>query len=199
MRQANGCDIEVLACLTPLYDVERFGIINTGTRSMRYPADHRRINEQPGGGQNSSSRCRSQKSLSRSAPAQPAAYSGSATTLSADRQSYPGRTIYVPGCRPGRNRSSTVLCGARDSRRETGKDGGGAQMKEEARHAEEAGESMTVSEEQTTISVALEDLCVRSRGPCRRLPPRPDRVHGRRRCMRSTTRSIRATSSGTSA
>ncbi len=26
----NGCDIEVLACLTPLYDVERFGILNTG-------------------------------------------------------------------------------------------------------------------------------------------------------------------------
>jgi len=26
----NGCDIEVLACLTPMYDVERFGIINTG-------------------------------------------------------------------------------------------------------------------------------------------------------------------------
>ena len=26
----NGCDIEVLTCLTPLYDVERFGIINTG-------------------------------------------------------------------------------------------------------------------------------------------------------------------------
>ncbi|MFH0956827.1 MAG: NADH-quinone oxidoreductase subunit NuoB [Candidatus Aenigmatarchaeota archaeon] len=26
----NGCDIEVIACLTPLYDVERFGIINTG-------------------------------------------------------------------------------------------------------------------------------------------------------------------------
>lgn len=26
----NGCDIEVLACLTPLYDVERFGAINTG-------------------------------------------------------------------------------------------------------------------------------------------------------------------------
>ena len=26
----NGCDIEVLACLTPAYDVERFGIINTG-------------------------------------------------------------------------------------------------------------------------------------------------------------------------
>ena len=26
----NGCDIEVLACLTPRYDVERFGIINTG-------------------------------------------------------------------------------------------------------------------------------------------------------------------------
>ena len=26
----NGCDIEVLACLTPLYDVERFGIINVG-------------------------------------------------------------------------------------------------------------------------------------------------------------------------
>lgn len=26
----NGCDIEVLACLTPVYDAERFGIINTG-------------------------------------------------------------------------------------------------------------------------------------------------------------------------
>jgi ech hydrogenase subunit C len=26
----NGCDIEILACLTPMYDVERFGIINTG-------------------------------------------------------------------------------------------------------------------------------------------------------------------------
>ena len=26
----NGCDIEVLACLTPGYDVERFGIINCG-------------------------------------------------------------------------------------------------------------------------------------------------------------------------
>jgi ech hydrogenase subunit C len=26
----NGCDIEILACLTPVYDVERFGIINVG-------------------------------------------------------------------------------------------------------------------------------------------------------------------------
>ena len=26
----NGCDIEVLACLMPKYDIERFGIINTG-------------------------------------------------------------------------------------------------------------------------------------------------------------------------
>ena len=26
----NGCDIEVLACLTPVYDVERFGVMNTG-------------------------------------------------------------------------------------------------------------------------------------------------------------------------
>ena len=26
----NGCDIEVLACLTPVFDVERFGIINAG-------------------------------------------------------------------------------------------------------------------------------------------------------------------------
>ena len=26
----NGCDIEVLACLTPVYDIERLGIINTG-------------------------------------------------------------------------------------------------------------------------------------------------------------------------
>jgi len=27
----NGCDIETLACLTPLYDVERFGIVNVGS------------------------------------------------------------------------------------------------------------------------------------------------------------------------
>jgi ech hydrogenase subunit C len=26
----NGCDIEALACLTPLYDVERLGVVNTG-------------------------------------------------------------------------------------------------------------------------------------------------------------------------
>lgn len=26
----NGCDIEILAALTPVFDVERFGIINTG-------------------------------------------------------------------------------------------------------------------------------------------------------------------------
>lgn len=26
----NGCDIEILACLCPKYDVERFGMINTG-------------------------------------------------------------------------------------------------------------------------------------------------------------------------
>lgn len=26
----NGCDIETLACLTPLYDIERFGIVNVG-------------------------------------------------------------------------------------------------------------------------------------------------------------------------
>ncbi|MCL2320341.1 MAG: NADH-quinone oxidoreductase subunit NuoB [Treponema sp.] len=26
----NGCDIEVLACLAPLFDVERFGAINVG-------------------------------------------------------------------------------------------------------------------------------------------------------------------------
>ncbi|MGE5397329.1 MAG: NADH-quinone oxidoreductase subunit B family protein [Chitinophagales bacterium] len=26
----NGCDIEVLACLTPLYDIERFGAVNVG-------------------------------------------------------------------------------------------------------------------------------------------------------------------------
>ena len=26
----NGCDIEVLASTTPRYDLERFGIINTG-------------------------------------------------------------------------------------------------------------------------------------------------------------------------
>ncbi len=26
----NGCDIETLACLTPMYDIERFGILNIG-------------------------------------------------------------------------------------------------------------------------------------------------------------------------
>ncbi len=26
----NGCDIEILAALTPLYDVERFGMVNMG-------------------------------------------------------------------------------------------------------------------------------------------------------------------------
>ena len=26
----NGCDIEILACLTPKYDIERFGILNKG-------------------------------------------------------------------------------------------------------------------------------------------------------------------------
>ena len=28
--RCNGCDIEVLAALTPIYDAERFGVINTG-------------------------------------------------------------------------------------------------------------------------------------------------------------------------
>mgnify|MGYP002407049404 CR=1 FL=1 len=26
----NGCDIEVLASMTPVYDLERFGVVNTG-------------------------------------------------------------------------------------------------------------------------------------------------------------------------
>lgn len=30
-NSCNGCDIEFLACLTPLYDAERFGTINIGT------------------------------------------------------------------------------------------------------------------------------------------------------------------------
>lgn len=29
-NSCNGCDIEFLACLTPMYDVERFGIIHVG-------------------------------------------------------------------------------------------------------------------------------------------------------------------------
>ena len=29
-NSCNGCDIEILACLTPLYDAERFGVINIG-------------------------------------------------------------------------------------------------------------------------------------------------------------------------
>lgn len=30
-NSCNGCDIEVLACLTPIYDAERLGVINIGT------------------------------------------------------------------------------------------------------------------------------------------------------------------------
>lgn len=30
-NSCNGCDIEFLACLTPLYDAERLGILNIGT------------------------------------------------------------------------------------------------------------------------------------------------------------------------
>lgn len=30
-NSCNGCDIEFLACLTPLYDAERFGVLNIGT------------------------------------------------------------------------------------------------------------------------------------------------------------------------
>lgn len=30
-NSCNGCDIEVLACLTPLYDAERLGVLNVGT------------------------------------------------------------------------------------------------------------------------------------------------------------------------
>ncbi|MCX7846906.1 MAG: NADH-quinone oxidoreductase subunit NuoB [bacterium] len=29
-NSCNGCDIELLACLTPLYDVERFGMLHVG-------------------------------------------------------------------------------------------------------------------------------------------------------------------------
>lgn len=29
-NSCNGCDIEVLACLTPMYDVERFGVVHVG-------------------------------------------------------------------------------------------------------------------------------------------------------------------------
>ena len=39
----NGCDIEVLACTMPSYDIERFGIINTGDPIPGgYPSDYRR-------------------------------------------------------------------------------------------------------------------------------------------------------------
>lgn len=30
-NSCNGCDIELLACLTPLYDAERLGVINIGS------------------------------------------------------------------------------------------------------------------------------------------------------------------------
>jgi ech hydrogenase subunit C len=30
-NSCNGCDIELLACLTPLYDAERLGVLNIGT------------------------------------------------------------------------------------------------------------------------------------------------------------------------
>jgi ech hydrogenase subunit C len=29
-NSCNGCDIEFLACLTPLYDLERFGVVHVG-------------------------------------------------------------------------------------------------------------------------------------------------------------------------
>ncbi len=29
-NSCNGCDIEILACLSPLYDLERFGIVHVG-------------------------------------------------------------------------------------------------------------------------------------------------------------------------
>ncbi|HOY68841.1 MAG TPA: NADH-quinone oxidoreductase subunit B family protein [Candidatus Ozemobacteraceae bacterium] len=29
-NSCNGCDIELLACLTPLYDLERFGVLHVG-------------------------------------------------------------------------------------------------------------------------------------------------------------------------
>ena len=32
----NGCDIEVLACLTPMYDVERFGDVETECHIFRF-------------------------------------------------------------------------------------------------------------------------------------------------------------------
>ena len=43
----NGCDIEILAALTPFYDVERFGIVNMGNPKhadvllVTGPANHR--------------------------------------------------------------------------------------------------------------------------------------------------------------
>jgi ech hydrogenase subunit C len=43
----NGCDIEILAALTPLYDIERFGIVNMGNPKhadillVTGPANHR--------------------------------------------------------------------------------------------------------------------------------------------------------------
>jgi ech hydrogenase subunit C len=36
----NGCDTEVIVSLTPLYDLERFGIITTG-EACRHPPGHR--------------------------------------------------------------------------------------------------------------------------------------------------------------
>ena len=35
VTSCNGCDTEVIVSLTPLYGIERFGIINTGNPSMR--------------------------------------------------------------------------------------------------------------------------------------------------------------------
>ena len=42
----NGCDIEVLACLTPVYDVERFGVVNTGGINTQNQAVVRQLYEQ---------------------------------------------------------------------------------------------------------------------------------------------------------
>ena len=141
----NGCDIEVLACLTPLYDVERFGIINTGNPKH---ADILLIT----GGINELNRAVVRNLYEQMPePKVVIAIGACAATGGIFRECYNivggidkviPVDVYVPGCpaRPEQIIDGVVAAlGILEEKRE--KMAGGAQMKEEARHAEEAGES----------------------------------------------------------
>ncbi|KDE56575.1 NADH-quinone oxidoreductase subunit B family protein [Methanoculleus sp. MH98A] len=141
----NGCDIEVLACLTPLYDVERFGMINTGNPKH---ADVLLIT----GGINTQNR-EVVKNIYEQMPEPKVviAVGVCAATGGIFRECYNivggidkviPVDVYVPGCaaRPEQiiDGVVTALSILEEKR---AKMAGAAQTKEEARHEEQAGES----------------------------------------------------------